>query len=120
IAVQTVGGTWYELDLDFNNPSPTAPTPVNVSGLPNIFAFLIAPFQAVHFNPITFSNGQYLQFNASRTSFAATAVLAIDMIDRGIFGAELTNPSLLLGASGDVLAALVKELRKTGCASEAV
>jgi hypothetical protein len=98
VTVSNYTGTWFQFTMEFNAPSPGVPHFVNLQdGRPIPFSFLLGPFSEFTFKNITFSKGQYLQLNASRTSVAAYGALGIDMIGRGLLGVPLEPTQFLDG-----------------------
>jgi hypothetical protein len=89
VTIINLVGTWYEVDINFTNPSAIAPFPVSVNEQKIPSVFLLGPFQQETFTRVEFREGEYLHFDVLRTSFRTYLVLAIDLIGRGIFGVEL-------------------------------
>jgi hypothetical protein len=92
VVVTNVTGTWYELDLNSTSGDSSAPYPIPAQNIP--FAFLIGPFQQITLPKVAFSQGYYLQLDATDTSLPATAIFGIDFITRALFGAKLNLSSL--------------------------
>jgi hypothetical protein len=108
VTFENTTGTWYEMNVLFDQPSSTALAPVNITSQQIPYAFVIGPFQKVKFSGIRFLTGQYLHLSASRTSVAATTMVAIDIIMRGIFGAAFpTSFSGVISLHQEELLALI-------------
>lgn len=121
VVVSNISGAWFEVGVDFKNPSSEASFPISVTEGQIPYAFLLGPFEERTFKNIAFNTGEYLHLNATRTSEAAFSILAIDLIGRGLFGVEIKTFStegyinLSLSAVSKLLATI-----KTNCSGDAI
>lgn len=114
-------GTWFQLTINFNSPTPAAPTYVAVSAKQIPFSFLIGPFEELMFKNIVFRDRQYLHLDITRLSSAAIAMLGIDAIGRGLFGVTLSSSAgkSYIDMSLPVMQELLSQI-KSGCAGDAI
>ena len=89
VTLSNLTGAWYQLNVQSES---TTGSPVRLDAANKLpYAFLISPYKALTFPGIRFETGQYLAINAEKYSVAATSILAIDVILRGLFGVEING-----------------------------
>jgi hypothetical protein len=82
--------TWYQLNVEFEAPTASTHSPVDVSQLP-YYTFLIGPRVGFDRKPLKFPAvrccaDSYLAVTAEKFSLASTVMISTDIVTRGLLG----------------------------------